>query len=57
MLTSVLKGHAFAGTLALPPRLRLVRLERYADAITDIVGQPLFKDGRYRGQVVDSLSR
>jgi hypothetical protein len=57
MLTSVLKGHAFAGTLALPPRLRLVWPERYADAITDTVGQPLFNVGRYSGRVVDSLSR
>src|SRR5678816_2816465 len=56
MLTSVLKGHAFAGTLALPPRLRLVWLERYADAITDTGGQPLFSSGRYSREVVGRLS-
>ena len=57
MLTSVSRGRAFAGILALPPRLRLVWLERYADAITDILGQPLFKLGRYRVLDVASLSR
>src|ERR1700741_5205862 len=57
MLTSVSKGRAFEGTLALTPTLRWVWLERYADAITDTVGQPLSKFGRYSGQNVAFLSR
>ena len=57
MLTSVSKGRAFGGPLALPLRLRLVWLERYADAITDGVGQPLFNVGGYSDQNVAFLSR
>src|ERR1041385_1152702 len=56
MLTSVSKGRAFGGPLALPLRLRLVWLERYADAITDRLGQPPFNVGGYSGQNVASLS-
>jgi hypothetical protein len=37
-------------------RLRLGRPARYADAITDAVGQPLFYGGGYSGPNVDSLS-
>jgi hypothetical protein len=57
MLTSVSRERAFGGTQALALRLRLVWLERYADAITDRVGQPLFNVGGYSGQNVASLSR
>src|ERR1041385_900255 len=49
MPTSGLMGHAFGGTLALPARLRFGWLARHADAITDTLGQPLFKFGRYGG--------
>ena len=56
MPTSVLNGRAFAGLLALSARLRLGWLARYADAITDTVGQPLFNVGGYSGQHVDALS-
>src|SRR5262245_57288539 len=56
MLTSVSKWRAFGGTQALALSLLLVWPERYADAITDTVGQPLFNVGRYSGQNVASLS-
>src|SRR5689334_14259983 len=53
MLTSVSKRRAFGGTLALPLRLRLVLLKRYADAITDRVGQPHYLNvGRYSQRVI-----
>ena len=48
MLTSVSDGRAFAGVAALPPSVGSVWLERYADAITDAVGQPLFRGGGVR---------
>jgi len=35
----------------------MVWRERYADAITDTVGQPLSRVGRYSGPNVDCLSR
>ena len=57
MLSSVLKGRAFAGTVALPASLRLGWLARHADAITDTLGQPLLKVGRYSRRPVAFLSR
>ena len=57
MLSSVLKGRAFAGTVALPASLRLGWLARHADAITDTLGQPLFPVGRYMRPDVASLRR
>ncbi|HEY6247826.1 MAG TPA: hypothetical protein VIX17_28095 [Pyrinomonadaceae bacterium] len=35
----------------------LVWRERYADAITDTLGQPLSRVGKYNGEDVDYLSR